>query len=169
MPDLTRIINDLFALLHARQVEISSSPVSPARFAELLTLIDQHVITAKIAREVLSAMMSGDNRSARAIIDTSGQQQIDDHAHLLQLCRAALRDSPNEVSATPPSELRVTPRTNCSDLQVAEYKKGKSRVMKHFVGHVMKQTRGRANGPLVTQLFEQLLQENAGSPPLDHK
>ncbi len=92
-----RIINDLFALLHARQVEISSSPVTPARLAELLTLIDQHVITAKIAREVLSAMMSGDSRSARAIIDTSGQQQIDDHAHLLQLCRDVLRDSPNEV------------------------------------------------------------------------
>lgn len=107
-----RIINDLFALLHARQVEISSSPVSPARLGELLTLIDAHVITAKIAREVLSAMMNGDSRSARAIIDTSGQQQIDDHAHLLQLCREVLSAAPTEVSTV---VVRVTgPRTNAS-------------------------------------------------------
>ncbi len=60
----------------------------------------------------------------------------------------------------------LVPITNVSS-QVAEYKKGKSRVMKHFVGHVMKTTRGRANGPIVTQLFEQLLREQSESP--DHK
>jgi Asp-tRNA(Asn)/Glu-tRNA(Gln) amidotransferase B subunit len=54
---------------------------------------------------------------------------------------------------------------------VNEYKKGKTRVMKHFVGHVMKHTRGRANGPLVTQLLEQLLREQSSvqTSPDAHK
>lgn len=129
------ITGDMARLLNASGIEISRVEVSPARLVEMLELIEDGVISGKIAKAVFEDMFQT-GKTAGEVVDAKGLTQISDEA---QLETAADR----AISANPQA--------------VADYRAGKQQALAFLVGQIMKETRGRANPALVNQFLKEKL------------
>jgi aspartyl-tRNA(Asn)/glutamyl-tRNA(Gln) amidotransferase subunit B len=114
---------------------LARSPLSPARFAELLALLAAKRIHGKIAKAVLEAVFEEDKDPA-AIIQEKGWEQITD-----------------------PSVLRVhIAKVMAAHAEaVAAIRAGDHRPMGYLVGELMKETSGRADPALVQSLMKESL------------
>lgn len=124
MTELTRELNQA-------NIEVDKSPVSPAGLAGLLKLIDQGIISGKIAKTVFNDMWST-GKSAEEIIKDKNLTQISD--------RAAIEKIVDEILSQ-------------NSKSVLEYKSGKTKLLGFFVGAVMKATKGQASPDLVNQIL----------------
>ena len=131
------IMTEVLRILKEQKIEIGDFPVSPQRLAELLGLIGDHTISAKIAKAVFEEMLTVPE-NPRAIIEKKGLAQISDSAMLETMIDQIIADNP---------------------AQVTQYREGKTKVFSFFVGQVMKATRGQANPQMVTEILQRKLAE----------
>lgn len=132
------ITNDIFGRLNEKDIDIHSSPVSSVELGELLDLIQNGTISKRIAKDILDMKFEGETKSPAMIVKEKGLNQVSDENKLEAMCIEVLKNHPKEIE---------------------EYKNGRDRRMKHFVGLVMKETKGKASGPMVTEIFERLIKE----------
>ena len=129
------VMGDVMRVIHERKLDdgptITDWPVSAARLAALIGLIDDGTISGKIAKSVFEDMLTTDE-SPRAIVERKGLVQMSDEG--------AIQTIIDEVLAAHPDK-------------VAEYRGGKDKLQGFFVGQVMKATGGKANPPLVNKLL----------------
>src|SRR5687768_1866690 len=71
------VTNDLAARLTAAGQDIADSPISPAAIAELVQLIEEDVISSKIAKDVFERMWAGEG-AAGEIVEKQGLRQVSD-------------------------------------------------------------------------------------------
>ena len=71
------VMGSLLGLLHARDKTIAESPVSPENLARLLALIEEGVISGKIAKTVFDNM-AHTGKPAQQIVEEKGLVQITD-------------------------------------------------------------------------------------------
>ena len=118
------LIGDVAALLNqAGDLELGETALTPDHLAELVGLVEDEVITAASAKEVLAAAFeSGDAPSA--IVEERGLAQLRDDAGLAQVIDEVIDANPQAVE---------------------DYRGGKDTAIKFLVGQVMRATRGRAN------------------------
>jgi len=126
------VTGPLTALLNAQNTPIGRAPVSAEALGELLKLIDQGVISGKIAKTVFEKMAQS-GRPARQIVEKEGLVQVTD--------TKAIESAVAEVLAANPG-------------QVADYQAGKTKILGFFVGQVMKLTRGKANPRMVNEILK---------------
>lgn len=125
------IMGPLLGLLKAEGKTIDQSPISAKNLAGLIQLIQDNVISGKIAKTVFEEMaVSG--KSAKEIVDEKGLAQVSDSS--------ALEDEIDKIISFHPDE-------------VARFKSGNPKLMGFFVGQVMKATQGKANPKLVNQIL----------------
>jgi aspartyl-tRNA(Asn)/glutamyl-tRNA(Gln) amidotransferase subunit B len=129
------LIGDVMAQLNASKGAIGDQQMAPAHLGELVKLIDEDVISGKIAKKLVAEMMAS-GEAPQALVEKLGLSQISDTGAI----GAAIQD----VLAKNPS-------------QVAEYKAGKQQVIGFLVGQVMKATQGRANPKTLNQLIAEEL------------
>jgi aspartyl-tRNA(Asn)/glutamyl-tRNA(Gln) amidotransferase subunit B len=129
------ITGELFRLLHARNADISASPVSPQRLVELIALVETGVVTGSAGKRVLE-MMFDSGRTARDIVNQEGLAQISDAEQLRPVIEQVIGAHTDVVS---------------------QYRAGKETVLRFLVGQVMKATRGKANPELATSLLQERL------------
>jgi len=129
------ILGELAARLKADNRTIDQSPVSPEHLGRLLTLIDEDVISGKIAKTVFDDMVVS-GRDPDAIVKDRGLEQVSDTAELEAAVAEVLDAAPEEVAA---------------------YRQGKKKLMGFFVGQVMKATRGQANPRKVNDIIQNKL------------
>ena len=127
------ITGELFGALNKRCIDIAASPVDAGNLGELLYLIDRGIISGKIAKQVFAEMFDT-GRSASAIVEESGLQQIDDVDLLRGVVDGVLEKNPNEVLL---------------------YRSGKEKLFSYFVGQVMRETQGKANPEIVNNLIRE--------------
>jgi aspartyl-tRNA(Asn)/glutamyl-tRNA(Gln) amidotransferase subunit B len=125
------VTNDLAARLTAGGHDIADSPISPAAIAELVQLIEEGVISSKIAKDVFERMWAGEG-GASAIVDKQGLKQVSDTGELEAIIDKLIADNPGQAA------------------QVAE----KPQAVGWFVGQVMKATGGKANPGVINQLLK---------------
>ena len=114
---------------------IAAAPVTPARLAGLLRLIDDGTISGKIAKTVFEKMVET-GEEASAIVSREGLTQVADAGALEALVDAAIAANPRAVD---------------------DFRKGKTAAAKALVGQVMKASGGKANPAMVARLVEQKL------------
>ncbi|MGI6367540.1 MAG: Asp-tRNA(Asn)/Glu-tRNA(Gln) amidotransferase subunit GatB [Anaerolineae bacterium] len=131
------VLVELFRLLSETNTEIARCPVSPAALAELLGLLTAETINGTTAKEVLSEMFRS-GKGAAEIVEARGLSQISDADALRTVVLQVLEQHSGPVQ---------------------QYLAGKSQVMGFLVGQVMRQTRGKANVALVTDILRQALAE----------
>lgn len=119
----------------AREMKDKDIICSPKDLAELVKLIDAQTISVKIAKEVLSANLKGEGSPAE-IVEKRGLKQINSVAELEPVIDKIITANPKNV-----------------DL----YKSGKTQLFGFFVGQVLKETQGRANPELVSELLKKKL------------
>jgi aspartyl-tRNA(Asn)/glutamyl-tRNA(Gln) amidotransferase subunit B len=125
------IMGPLLGLLKAEGITIDQSPVSAKNLAGLIELIQEDVISGKIAKTVFEEMAAG-GKTAKEIVDAKGLAQVSDSS--------ALEDEIEKIISSYPDE-------------VARFKAGNPKLMGFFVGQVMKATQGKANPKLVNQIL----------------
>ena len=128
------VTNDLAARLTAAGLEITESPISPAAIAELVQLIEEGVISSKIAKDVFERMWAGDG-AAGEIVEKQGLRQVSDTGELEKIIDDLIAANPGQAA------------------QVKE----KPQAIGWFVGQVMKATQGKANPGVINQLLKSKL------------
>ncbi len=114
---------------------IGESSVSPAAFAELVSLLESGKITGAVGKKVFATMFES-GRTAADIVAAEGLGA--------QVTGDAIEQAAREVIAK-----------NADN--VAKFKAGNEGVLKFFVGQVMKATKGQANPQVVTETLRKLL------------
>jgi aspartyl-tRNA(Asn)/glutamyl-tRNA(Gln) amidotransferase subunit B len=132
-PKLTAnwVTNDLAAKLSAAGLDIAESPIGPDAIAELVQLIEDGVISSKIAKDVFERMWAGEGRAGE-IVETAGLKQVSDTGALEAIVDKLIAANPGQAEAV----------------------KAKPQAIGWFVGQVMKETGGKANPATVNQLLK---------------
>jgi aspartyl-tRNA(Asn)/glutamyl-tRNA(Gln) amidotransferase subunit B len=125
----------LLGLLNAAGTSIAASPVSAENLARLLQLIEEGVISGKIAKTVFDEMAAS-GRTPERIVAERGLVQVSD--------AAKIESAVEEVMATNPEEVRA-------------YRAGKTKLLGFFVGQVMRATKGKANPQVVNEVLKSKL------------
>jgi aspartyl-tRNA(Asn)/glutamyl-tRNA(Gln) amidotransferase subunit B len=125
------VTNDLAARLSAANLQFSESPFGPEVIAELTGLIEQDVISSKIAKEVFERMWAGEGRPSE-IVEKQGLKQVSDTGALEAIIDRLIAANPGQAEAV----------------------KTKPQAIGWFVGQVMKETGGKANPGAINQLLK---------------
>jgi aspartyl-tRNA(Asn)/glutamyl-tRNA(Gln) amidotransferase subunit B len=129
------IINELLGKLNASGLSIAESPMSAANLAALVLLVEVGTISGKIGKEIFEESYKT-GEEPRAIVERRGVQQISDEATLWPI---------------------IDRIVGANAKQAADYLGGKDGLFGFFVGQVMKETQGRANPVLTTELLHRRL------------
>ena len=125
------MMGELSAYLNARGVEIGEVKVAPAQLAAMVSLVEEGVISGKIAKAVFEEMLET-GKDPQAVIAEKGLTQISDEDELAAVIAETIVENPKSVE---------------------DFRKGKEKAVGFLVGQVMKKTRGRANPQLVNELL----------------
>jgi aspartyl-tRNA(Asn)/glutamyl-tRNA(Gln) amidotransferase subunit B len=129
------IMVELLRELHQDDREIDRCPLSPTALAELLHLMDQGVISGKIAKSVFEEMYAT-GKPPGVLIEEKGLRQVSDEGEIGRVIDEVIGAHPKEAE---------------------EYRAGKEKLFGFFVGQVMKRTQGRANPKLVNEMLRERL------------
>lgn len=109
---------------------------APAQIADLAKMIDDEIISNKIAKQVFEEMTKI-GESPAAIVEAQGLIQISDPSVILPIIDDVMAKNPDNVE---------------------KYKAGNTKLFGFFVGQVLKATGGKANPQVVNDLVTQKLQ-----------
>ena len=129
------ILNDLQSALRSSSRTISDCPISPEALDELVNLIDRGKISGKQGKEVFAEMFAS-GKSASAIVQEKGIEQLRDSGAIEALC--------DEVIAANPKP-------------AADFRAGNAASLNFLKGQVMKISKGQANPQLAGEILEKKL------------
>ena len=113
---------------------ISNSPINKDNFSRLIGLIEDNVISTRIAKDVFEIMLN-DDEDPEKIVEREGMKQVSDSGELDKIIMKIIKNNPDQVEAV----------------------KEKPKLMGWFVGQVMKETNGKANPKLVNEILNNKL------------
>jgi aspartyl-tRNA(Asn)/glutamyl-tRNA(Gln) amidotransferase subunit B len=116
---------------------MASNPVGPDRLGQLLDLLAAGTVSATAAKDVLAEMFSSEAAPA-TIVERKGLAQISDSGELEAVVARVVAANPDLAE---------------------KFRGGKRGVLGAMVGQVMRETRGRANPKLVSDLLERAIGE----------
>lgn len=127
------INGDLAATLNKENKELSNSPISAARLAELVSKIADNTLSSKLAKKAFEIMWQSPDLSVVQIIEQHGLQQMTD--------TGAIEAMVDEVIAN-------------NAKAVEQFKSGNEKALNAIVGQVMKASKGKANPAQVQELIK---------------
>ena len=128
------ITGEYFAAMNKLGFSIVDSPVSINNFSKLIKLIEENIISTRIAKDVFEIMLEN-NEDPGEIVEREGLKQVSDSGELEKIIDNIIANNPDQVEAV----------------------KLKPKLMGWFVGQVMKETNGKANPKLVNDLLNDKL------------
>ena len=132
------LMGDFMALVKATGKEIEELEFLPSHLVELLNLIDEGLISGKIAKQVLETSFKT-GHAPRKVVEEEGLLQISDEDKINEIVVSVVSENPSSVS---------------------DYRAGKKKAMGFLVGQVMKITGGKANPQLVNKLLRKILDKS---------
>jgi len=133
------ILGDLGRLANERGMSVDALGFSPARFAELVQLVEGGKVARQAAAKVLLPRLVTEESTAAALIEELGLAQVDDS----DLIRAA---AIRAVQANPKA--------------VEDFRGGKQKALGALKGLIMKETKGKANPRIVHNVLLSVLNEH---------
>jgi aspartyl-tRNA(Asn)/glutamyl-tRNA(Gln) amidotransferase subunit B len=125
------IMGPLLGVLNTAGTSIDASPVSPENLGRLLQLIEEGVISGKIAKTVFDEMAVSGHAPDR-IVKERGLVQVSDASQIETAVEKVMAANADEVQA---------------------YRSGKTKLLGFFVGQVMRETKGKANPQVVNEVL----------------
>jgi len=129
------LLGDVLKLVNEQGEEIEALSFQPAHLAELLSLLDEGVISGRTAKEVLEETFQT-GKVPREVVQAKGLVQISDEKSLLNVIDKVLAENKGAVE---------------------DYTSGNKKALAFLVGSTMKHTKGQANPQLVQQLLRKRL------------
>ena len=129
------VMGELQRILREFGHTMATNPVGPERLGELLDLLAAGTVSATAAKDVLAEMFSSE-ASPATIVERKGLAQISDSGELEAVVARVVAANPDLAE---------------------KFRGGKRGVLGAMVGQVMRETRGRANPKLVSDLLERAI------------
>jgi len=129
------ITEDILGEANKRKKTIQELGLKPAHISEMLSLVEEGVISGKIAKSILPEMIDT-GKPPREIVESKGLAQIKDRDELVRIAEGVIASNKGPVD---------------------DYKKGKTEALAFLIGEVMKITRGKANPKIVNDLLKERL------------
>jgi aspartyl-tRNA(Asn)/glutamyl-tRNA(Gln) amidotransferase subunit B len=123
------IMGELMHYLNEEKIKIENSPISPENLTEMLKLIDEGLISGKIAKTIFAQMFKTGKRASQ-IIKENGIIQITDEKVLIELVDRVISENPKSVE---------------------DYKLGKEKALNYMIGQVMRYSKGKAKPDFVSK------------------
>jgi aspartyl-tRNA(Asn)/glutamyl-tRNA(Gln) amidotransferase subunit B len=130
------IMVELVRELKREERDLEQCPVSAENLAALLDLVQEGVISGKMAKSVFEEMFKS-GRSPKNIVQEKGLIQMTDMAQIQGVIEEVLQHNPDKIAA---------------------YREGKTKLFGYFVGEVMKKTQGKANPKIVNEILKKKLE-----------
>jgi glutaminyl-tRNA synthetase len=128
------VTNDVARELKTK--EIGELKFTATQIAELVKMVDEELISSKIAKQVFEEMnKSGENPTQ--IVESKGLVQISDPAIISPMIDDIIAKNPDNVE---------------------KFKAGNTKLLGFFVGQVLKATKGKGNPKVVNELVTQALE-----------
>jgi aspartyl-tRNA(Asn)/glutamyl-tRNA(Gln) amidotransferase subunit B len=127
------VLTTVLAMLNARGISITESPVSAQAVGKLLVLVETRKINASAAKTVFDLMVET-SKDPALIVQENGLEQLSDASELESAVMAVINENPEETAA---------------------YRDGKTKLFSFFMGQVMKKTKGKADPAAVKQILNQ--------------
>jgi len=121
------IMGELMRHLNEEKVEIEDSPISPEKLTGMLKLMDEGIISGKMAKGIFEKMFKT-GKDAFQIVKESGITQITDEDKLFEMVDKVIKENPDSVE---------------------DFSKGKEKALNYLMGQVMRYTKGRAKPDFV--------------------
>ena len=128
------ITGEFFAAMNKLGFNIVNSPITIDNLSKLIKLIEENVISTRIAKDVFEIMLEN-NEDPEEIVEREGLKQVSDSGELEKIIDNIIANNPDQVEAV----------------------KLKPKLIGWFVGQVMKETNGKANPKLVNDLLNDKL------------
>ena len=125
------VMGEVLRTMKERDIAIEAVPVTPEALAGLIAIVEKGTISSTVAKDVFAKMYES-SRSAADIVAGDGLAQISD------------------ASSLEPIVLKIIAAH--ADV-VAEIRAGKDRKFQFLVGQVMKETKGKGDPKIVTDLM----------------
>lgn len=129
------VLRDVSAYCKDNKINFNECKVTPAYLVELIKLIEQQTITARIAQEIF-AEVAQSGAQPSTIVRERGLEQITDIAQLETIVKEIIQAHPQ---------------------QLASYKAGTTKLFGFFVGAVMQRTQGKAPPQVIQELLKKHL------------
>jgi len=129
------LLSDFLGLLNEASAEVDDIRINAEDFAEWIGLIHRGVITSRAAKEVLKEMWAT-GKDPSLVIKEKDLTQVQD---TIELEKTASRIISENQAA------------------VLDYKKGKEASLQFLIGQVMRETRGKANPEIISDILKKLL------------
>jgi len=133
------IIGDVFRVLKENNSTIETFTISPKDLAKIIQLISDNTISSKIAKDLFKIRLD-DNRDPELIVKEKEMIQVTDVSLIENIIAKVIENNPKMVEDYKNSDEGRKPR-----------------IMKGLMGQVMKETKGKANPELVTEILEKKL------------
>ena len=133
------VMTDVLGWINARGQDLATFRVPPAEIGALIGMVADGRLSSTMARTVF-AELAEQGGSAAAIADARGLVQVRDDGQL--------RAWAEEVVAASPAEAE-------------RWRAGDEKLMGHFMGQVMKRSRGKADPRRTTELLREILRRDA--------
>jgi aspartyl-tRNA(Asn)/glutamyl-tRNA(Gln) amidotransferase subunit B len=125
------IASQLLPALRERHQNVTDTPVTPERFAGLLSLLESDAIHANAARDVLARLFESD-QPPEAIVERYGYRQVSDVGRLEGIVDEVLAANPAAVN---------------------DYRNGVAKAMGFLVGQAMQASKGKANPKRIREIL----------------
>jgi len=125
------VMGEVLRNMKERAIGIEAVPITPAALAGLIGIVEKGTISSTVAKDVFAKMYET-GREAADIVAADGLAQISDSSSLEPIVQRVLAANPDVV---------------------AEIRAGKDRKFQFLVGQVMKETKGKGDPKLVTDLM----------------
>ncbi|CAG1772213.1 Aspartyl/glutamyl-tRNA(Asn/Gln) amidotransferase subunit B [uncultured bacterium] len=127
------ITNDLLREVKDRKLDIYHLKIKPKQLAALVEIIEKGTISSTIAKEVFSEMIQT-GKDPKTVVEEKKLAQISDEGLIEEIIIKIISSNPDAIE---------------------DYKKGKKNALTFLVGQVMKETKGKANPKIVTDLLKE--------------
>ena len=125
------LLTDVNRLLNIDNILISDTKLTPSAINEIAELLESGNINSTVGKQILEETFSTGS-SPKAIVEDKGLIQITDSGSLIPILELVLDNNPDAVK---------------------DYLNGKDTAVRFLVGQVMKDTKGKANPTLVSELL----------------
>ncbi len=129
------VMGEVLRTMKERAIPVERVPLSPSALAGLIRIVEQGTISSTVAKDVFAKMYDS-GRSADDIVAADGLAQVSD------------------TSAIEPHVQKVV---DGHPEVIAEIRAGKDRKFQFLVGQVMKESRGKADPKVVTDLLKKAI------------
>ena len=129
------ITSELFSILNENNLEITNSPIKPSDLGSLVKLINEDIISGKIAKDVLIEMFNT-KIDPLTIIDKKGLRQVTNTSEIEAVVDQVIEENQKMVE---------------------KYLSGKDKLLGFFVGQSMKKSKGKANPKILNEILKKKL------------